>query len=428
MPKRYRSTFIIVLVVLISSCAAPTIDQPTPSTIPPSIPTPVTLTTAQALPDIHIVRHPEPVNYTVFFPELTSIPTFDVNSDNPWQVDLRSRDLTKIDMAASLADLLYADFDSKTRWPTSDRLPADFDWQNIMELGKDPGLGIRQLHEQGITGKGVGLAIIDQTLLVDHSEYKERIRVYEEASDITGGWREVQMHGPAVASIAAGKSVGVAPGAELYYIATGDCGGATNIEDFDFSCRAEAIRRIVEINKTLPEDRKIRVLSMSFGWGPDSKGYEEITKAVNEAKADGIFVISSSLSQTDGLSFHGLGRGPLADPNEFTSYEPGLWWQQQFYDQGPLRDVLLVPMDSRTTASPTGIEDYVFYREGGWSWSIPYLAGMYALAAQVNPDITPEKFWNAALKTGKTISIQHDGKEYPFGIILNPQALIEEIK
>jgi hypothetical protein len=139
-------------------------------------------------------------------------------------------------------------------------------------------------------------------------------------------------------------------------------------------------------------------------------------------------VISSSLSQTDGLNFHGLGREPLADPDEFTSYEPGLWWQQQFYDQGPLSDVLLVPMDSRTTASPTGIEDYVFYREGGWSWSIPYLAGMYALAAQVNPDITPEKFWDAALKTGKTIPIQHDGKEYPFGIIPDPQALIEEIK
>ena len=29
--------------------------------------------------------------------------------------------------------------------------------------------------------------------------------------------------------------------------------------------------------------------------------------------------------------------------------------------------------------------EYVFYREGGWSWSIPYIAGVYALAAQVKP-------------------------------------------
>ena len=102
--------------------------------------------------------------------------------------------------------------------------------------------------------------------------------------------------------------------------------------------------------------------------------------------------------------------------------------QQEFYGKGSLSNVLLVPMDSRTTASPTGIENYVFYREGGWSWSIPYLAGMYALAVQIKPEITLEEFWDAALKTGKTIQIQHEGMEFPFGMILDPQALIDEIK
>jgi hypothetical protein len=297
-----------------------------------------------------------------------------------------------------------------------------------MEIGKDPGLGMQALHEQGINGQGVGIAIIDQTLLVDHIEYKDRIRVYEEADDITGGWVEVQMHGPAVASIAVGKTVGVAPQADLYYIATGNCGSAASIADWDFSCRARAIQRLVEINKSLPSDRKIRVISMSIGWAPQSKGYDEITAAVNDAKKAGIFVISTSISQTYGLNFHGLGREPLADPNEFQSYEPGLWWQNDFYRQGSLKSTLLVPMDSRTTASPTGTEDYVFYRAGGWSWSVPYLAGMYALAVQVRPEITPEEFWATALQTGKTIQIQHNGKDYDFGVILDPQKLIGAIK
>ncbi|HEX5941569.1 MAG TPA: hypothetical protein VFY66_04795, partial [Anaerolineales bacterium] len=57
-----------------------------------------------------------------------------------------------------------------------------------------------------------------------------------------------------------------------------------------------------------------------------------------------------------------------------------------------------------------------------------YLAGMYVLAMQVNPSITPEAFWETALNTGKTIQIQHDGKNYELGVILNPQALIEAIK
>jgi hypothetical protein len=35
---------------------------------------------------------------------------------------------------------------------------------------------------------------------------------------------------------------------------------------------------------------------------------------------------------------------------------------------------------------------------------------------------------NAALKTGRTIQIQRDGKDYKLGKILDPQALIEELK
>jgi len=378
------------------------------------------------MPEVKIVRHPQPDNYSAIN-VYTEPPIYNPNSTDQWQVDLRSSDLTKLDLSKSKEDLLYADFDSKTQWPIANKMPADFDWQKIMELGKDPGLGIRTLHEEGITGKGIGIAIIDQTLLVDHIEYKDRIRVYEEAEDITDGWLQTQMHGPAVASIAVGRTIGVAPDADLYFIATAMCSQGT-YESVDFACLAKNVRRIIEINKDLPSARKIRVLSMSIGWGPQSKGYAEIIAAINEAKAEGIFVISVSLEQTYGWNFIGLGRNSIADPNNFQSYEPGLPWQEYFYQNTLPSTMLWVPMDSRTTASPTGTEDYVFYREGGMSWAVPYLAGMYALAVQVKPDITPEEFWDTALKTGKTIQLQHDDKEYEFGVILDPQALINAIK
>ncbi|MBK9924909.1 MAG: S8/S53 family peptidase [Anaerolineales bacterium] len=419
MQKISRITVFFVLTIIMISCGGPITEKP-PTT---------------ELPNTKITRHPEPVDYSDLS-IYTEHPVYDPNSTDPWQVDLRSSDLTKLDLSYSQEALSYATFDSKTKWPTAGKMPAGFNWQEIMELGKDPGLGIRSLHDAGITGKDVGIAIIDQTLLVDHIEYKDNIRVYEECDDITGGWLEVQMHGPAVASIAVGKTTGVAPDADLYYIATGDCGGSTGIEDLDFSCRAKAIQRIVEINKNLPANKKIRVLSMSIGWVPESKGYNEIKAALNEAKKEGIFVISSSLDLTYGLHFQGLGRTPLNDPNQPKSYSPGLWWEKDFFDGmrlnfqsgGTLRQTLLVPMDSRTTASPTGVNDYAFYRQGGWSWSIPYLAGIYALTAQVKPDITPEEFWETALNTGETIQIQHADKEYEFGVILNPQALIDALK
>jgi hypothetical protein len=409
MSKFHRTLILLAVTMLVVSCTAPT------STPPTQLPT--TQPDLPALPEVSISRHPQPDDYSRIH-TYTEPPTYDLNSTEQWQMDLRSSDLTGFDLSKSKNDLLFADFDSKTKWPTPDKMPVDFDWQKIMELGKDPGLGMRALHDQGITGNGIGIAIIDQILLTDHIEFKDQIRVYEEAEDIIGG--ASSMHGPAVASIAVGRTVGVAPDADLYFIATEEWG--------NLLYTANLIRRVIEINETLPQDRKIRVLSIAKGWMPNEKGYDEIISVMDEAKTAGIFVISSSLSQTHGLNFHALGREPLADPNQFASYEPGLWWQDYFYENGLQANTLLVPMDSRTTASPTGTEDYVFYREGGWSWSIPYIAGTYALAAQVKPDITPETFWETALQTGRTIQLQHDGKEYDFGVILDPQVLIEALQ
>ena len=68
-----------------------------------------------------------------------------------------------------------------------------------MELGKDPGLGVRQLQAQGITGSGVGIAIIDQPMLVDHQEYASRLKLYEEinidpGTDLADAWTGGSFH------------------------------------------------------------------------------------------------------------------------------------------------------------------------------------------------------------------------------------------
>jgi hypothetical protein len=399
MPIIHRITILFVLVILLVSCA----------------------------PTDNIVRHPEIADFSGYY-TYTEPPVYDINATEPLQIDLRSSNLTKLDLSDSRDDLLHANFDSKTKWPPEDRMPYDFDWKKIMEMNKDPGLGMRALHEQGITGKGVSIAIVDQPLLVDHEEYKDRLKMYEEINIVPD--TSATMHGTAVTSIAVGRTVGVAPDADLYYIGstTGDWDPETNEFTWNFKYYAQAIHRILEINKSLPDEHKIRVIAMQVGWHFDQLGYDEITSAVNAAKAEGVLVVSSSLRYTHGLNFHGLGRDPLSDPNDFWSYQPGLWWQRDFYKMAPLSERLLIPMDSRTTASPTGEKDYVFYREGGWSWSIPYIAGMYALAVQVRPDITPEEFWQTALDTGRTIHIEDRGKDYEFGVILDPQALIKAIQ
>ncbi len=344
------------------------------------------------------------------------VPTYDPNSDKALQVDLRQRVLSGMDLRDSLANLQYATFDDGTMWPPAEKMPAGFDPKRILERAKNPGLGLRALHAKGITGRGVGIAIWDQPIQVDHQEFGDRLRLYEEINireDMTA-----QMHGPAVASIAAGETVGVAPEADLYFIA-------------NFKHLARSIDRILAINEQLPHDRKIRVISAAVGWSPKRKGYEEITEAAKRAKEAGMLVICSSVERVHGFKFHGLGRDPLADPDDPNSYEPGYWWAESFFrgdDDVTGADRLLVPMDTRTTASPAGTDDYVFYRHGGWSWAIPYIAGMYALAAQVDPDVTPERFWNLAMETGHTVELRRQGKSHKLGPILHPDKLIEALR
>ncbi len=376
---------------------------------------------------LEIVRQPKPLQLLLARGPLKRLPHYDPLLEKGWQVDLRGRDVSALDLTGRLADLRLADFDSGTRWPAG-RLPAEFDPEAILTLNRSPGLGVRALHDQGVSGAGVGIGIVDQALLVEHEEYRDRLRSYEEIH-----WRgdQAQMHGPAVASIAVGRTVGVAPGAELYYIAEmHTTRGPNGSLEWDFTWLARSILRLLEINETLPAGRKLRVISISAGWSAGQKGYPETMAAVQQATRAGVFVVSTALSRTHGLHFHGLGRDQTSDPERADSYGPGLWWAEKFWSGSrfPPGDRLLVPMDARTTASPTGGSAYVYYSRGGWSWSVPWIAGLYALACQVQPAITPERFWAEALRTGTTLRLQRNGGEVEFGTLANPAALIARLR
>jgi Subtilase family len=416
MKRKMFGLLLCVIALGLSACGASSSDTSAPAL--PALPT-------EWIKFPKIDRYPAAANWGRS--SLKLIPSYDPNSSDGSQMDLVSYDLSSLDLRQSLNDLMYADFDTQTKWPSPDKMPPGFDWQRIMELGKNPGLGVRSLHTRGITGRGVGIAIIDQPLIVDHQEYADRMQLYEEININPSVSSE--MHGPAVASIAVGKTTGVAPEADLYYIGcyAGDQVGTNNFT-YNFHYIAQGIQRILDINRRLPKERKIRVISISVGWMPKNKGYNEVVAAVKKAKAAGLLVVSSSLEETFGFKFDALGRAPLADPDKFESYEPGMWWAKGFYAGNQFSDRLLVPMDSRTTASPGGKGKYVFYRQGGWSWAIPYIAGIYALAAQATPTITPDEFWSIAMRTGRTIELKHDDKTIPFGPILDPVALIAALQ
>lgn len=350
---------------------------------------------------------------------LSELPEQDVNMG----LDLRAYDVSGLDFSKESDALLSVTFDSATRWP--EELPDGFHPDEVLEIGKNPGLGIRALHEKGITGKGVSIAIVDQALNLEHEEYADNLMNYEllHCSNDTA-----QMHGSAVTSIAVGKNCGVAPDANVYYIASTFGTYGLGKMKMNLNYMADSIDRILEINTLLPKENKIRVISISRGFSSE-KGADETRAAIERAKEAGIFVITTSTEDNYGFSLMGLGKDLTSDPDDISSYAPGHFWKEYFYN-GEMSDtshMLLVPMDARTYASWYTDNGYEFGASGGLSWSVPWMAGLYALCIQVDDTITPELFIQKAFETGTITTIEYRGETYELGTIVNPTALIEAL-
>lgn len=409
------------------STKAPT---PTPTLTPTSVPTAVlkerTKTTFRA-------SKPAVADWSA----LKITPTR-LEKANRWgyDYDFRLADLSGLDLSGEYEGMKYIVFDTFTVWP--DKLPKGFDPEAIMETGRNPGLGIRSLQEKGITGKGVNIAIIDQPLLLQHQEYASRIKLYEQGNCNM----MASMHGPCMTSLLVGKDIGVAPDAGVYYIGTFNFNTGLNGMELDYTHYADAIDRLLEINLGLPKEEKIRAISMSACWSPGNKGYDEVTAAIERAKKEGIFVVSCNMFENYDFWMYSLDKEPGTDPDKDESYMIMEWepWIKEvshiegfpeYFEKEFTKnfdgEFLLVPINSRTWAEATGEDVYCFSRSGGWSSMEPYMTGLYAMACQVKPDITPELFWKTALETGILREVTREGNKYP-ARMLNPVALIEKLQ
>jgi len=306
--------------------------------------------------------------------------------------------LVNLDLKEEIERIAPVDFDSLTQWPPQDKLPPGFYPRELLKKGKNPGLGIRDLHEQDINGKGIGIAIIDQPLLLGHEEYTSRIIRY----DATGLQRfPPQMHGSPIVSIAVGKEIGVAPAAVLTYFAV-PMWEKSNLPYI------RSFRRIFQLDEILPAEEKIRAVSISTGVFSSNKGFKEWQSVLEEAENKGIFVATCD---PDFLDYGTLTLLENQDPDDPNNYIPGKYAGEH--------DLLRIPTGNKTIASHRGVDVYTFERQGGMSWAAPYLAGLAALAFQVNPGIKPAKIKELLVKTATKTKA---------GPIINPKAFIESVK
>ncbi|MFQ6729946.1 MAG: S8 family serine peptidase [Alphaproteobacteria bacterium] len=292
-------------------------------------------------------------------------------------------------------------------WPTD--IIEKINPQQMLEKAKQP-TEMKSVHSIGKTGKNIGIAIIDQRLYREHPEYADRIKHYE----AVGTWPEndtttPDYHGSLVVGCAAGKTTGTAPDADIYYFAANNWViknpflKAIEIlkrkEIYHRKYQNMAIRRILEINKTLPENKKIRFLSCSWGRYNDLF-VKESNELFAECERNGIMVLG-------GFYKHTLNSICRYD-KRFGVDETNPW----------LKNKIGIPTDGKTTPYFKG--GYYYTRLGGASSTNPYLAGIFACALQDNTIFFTRPNWQDEL-----IEImQQTATEHPLGgKIINPSGI-----
>ena len=310
-------------------------------------------------------------------------------------------DLSRLDLKDFGENILTLHFDEKTVFPSRDKMPDDDKLQPgyMWEAGKNPGFGVRALHERGITGKGVNVAIIDQPLYIDsHPEYAGKITEYKDFDCQS----ETSMHGPSVTSILAGETIGTAPGAKVYYAAAPSWLG-------DAAYYADALDWITETNKNLPDGEKIRVVSISASTTPSDPRFingEKYLESVKRATEAGILVLDCS--PENGIV--GSCEYNFYNPEDITSCQfVDLSGNYPFNINSTVK--ILAPVNYRTLAQEWKKGDFSYHYEGqgGWSWAVPYAAGVLAMGWQVKPELTPDEIVQILLDTAYVGS---DGNKY----------------
>lgn len=277
-----------------------------------------------------------------------------------------------------------------TRTKFSNKHPFLFN-QNIFHTFDE----VRKLHEQGIDGTGVNVAIIDFSFDVVPNELKESlykyVKCYENAP--------VHFHGTTVSTYLCGKNLGVAPNAKLWFYGTRQKRENTSIDNL------VALKDIYEQNKN---GANIKIVNISASvLKEDNPKFEVI---INKLLEQGCYVIDSTLFGKDFTCIN-------QDPNNGELYYSD--WQLLGGNINEIKSKIAVLTGGKAAPLVTTENDYIYYGQATYSWSIPILSGYFALALQINPDLTYDEF----------VALAHKLKKEENGIIIcNITGIIEELK
>ncbi|WP_436793250.1 S8 family serine peptidase [Actinospongicola halichondriae] len=264
--------------------------------------------------------------------------------------------------------------------------------------GKDvqPVLGT-SLHRRGLTGHGVGIAIIDSGVtapgefgdrLVAGPDFTVDAGTVDEALDRTG-------HGTHLAGIAAGTNVGVAPGSHVISVKVAGEAGATDVD---------AVIAGIDWTVAHRHQLSIGVLLLAFGADQLPVGeHDPLAAAVSRAWRSGVVVVTSAGNSGD--------EAPLSTPTHIADVltvaaaeqvEDG-WAVCDFSSRGddaarpdvsaPGKSLVgpIAPGSESENAPESSIVAPGYVKGSGSSQAAAAAAGAAALLLHADPTLTPDE-------------------------------------
>jgi serine protease AprX len=277
-----------------------------------------------------------------------------------------------------------------------------------------------KLWNYGITGKGVGVAVIDTGVAGDVSDFKgsdgaSRVvaNVVTAPGATTAG--DGYGHGTHVAGIIAGNSfnrsprdplfghyVGVAPDANLIAIKAADEAGNSTVLD---------VIRGIQFVVDHQADYNIRVLNLSLSTDtPQSYKSDPLDAAVEYAWQHGIVVVAAAGNRGDGTD--AVQYAPANDPfvisvggadedGDYGKGEKASWSSSGVTQDGFAKPEVmapgahmisvLAPGSAFAALCPTCVIAGSYFKAGGTSMAAPVVAGAAALLLQARPTLTPDQ-------------------------------------
>ena len=304
-------------------------------------------------------------------------------------------DLSKLDLSMfSKESLARITFDTATKWPPKSKLPKGFNPAEILEKAKThKGLGVEELHKQGIAGKGVKVAYFDTSFDVEHAEFNGRKIEYVSYQKN----EQYNFHGYAVVSRLVGKNTGIVPNAELTYFDSSTGEDIVVIIKNELKALKEIIKRLkngenfvtIGLSGSIPCHFDIALNKKLITEEEKSKLLQEYNELLKQLKSYDCQIISAEEFWDSGFTYaHKV--DPLTDNEDLENYA-------QF---GRIKGQVSVVEADKVVPSAYTKNGYKYENTMGCaSWSIPQVVGLYCLAKQVNPDITYEEFVDITKQT-----------------------------